>query len=264
MNTAGLSVAARTYDGTRTAAISGTGTRTGTIYSGDTVTLTQGTLTGLYDSANAGLRTVTVGGFSLSGASAGNYSLAPVQLAATLAQAPLTVQGLFVQDKVYDRTTTATLVGSTGTSLATSTVTLGGIVGSDDVRLLNVASQTAVFADANAATNISVGLTSAAPLSLTGAAAANYVLTAPVLKGNITPATLTVTGGITAQSRAYDGTTNATRRKAADADGFGDRQRPVPEHRQSRQLHPGRQPGDDGHDPGHPVGHRPVLQDPGL
>ena len=36
------------------------------------------------------------------------------------------------------------------------------------------------------------------------------MLTAPVLKGNITPATLTVTGGITAQSRAYDGTTNAT------------------------------------------------------
>jgi hypothetical protein len=46
-------------------------------------------------------------------------------------------------------------------------------------------------------------------LALGGADAGNYTLSVPILNANITPAPLTV-AGITAASKVYDGTTNAT------------------------------------------------------
>ena len=65
---------------------------------------------------------------------------------------------------------------------------------------------TSTFADANAGSGKSVSISG---LSLTGSAAGNYSLTQPTATANIASAGLTVTG-ITAASKVYDGTMNAT------------------------------------------------------
>jgi hypothetical protein len=81
-------------------------------------------------------------------------------------------------NKVYDGTTAATLTG-----------TLNGIVGSDNVSF----NPNGTFASANASTGIVV------TASLTGTAAGNYTLSG--LTANITPAPLTITVG--AKSKTY-------------------------------------------------------------
>src|SRR5262249_61770976 len=67
--------------------------------------------TATFPSANVGTGiAVAVTGLTLSGAQSGNYTLAqPTGLAASITPAPLTVTGSTAIDKVYDRTTAATL-----------------------------------------------------------------------------------------------------------------------------------------------------------
>ena len=71
---------------------------------------------------------------------------------------------------------------------------------------LDASGATGTFDDKNVGTGKTVTVSG---LSLTGADAGNYVLTAPTTTANITAATLTVTG-ITASDKVYDGTTDAT------------------------------------------------------
>ena len=97
-------------------------------------------------------------------------------------------------DKVYDGNTTAT-----------ATSTLSGMVNGETAVALSV---TAVFASANASsTAIDVTATKG---SLTGDAAANYVVTqeTATTTADITPKT--ITGSITAADKDYDGNTSAT------------------------------------------------------
>ncbi|PXW14972.1 YDG domain-containing protein, partial [Paraburkholderia caballeronis] len=130
---------------------------------------------------------------TLAGTDAGNYVLQqPAHLSGNITPATLTVSGTTVADKVYDGTTSATLNGGS----------LSGLFGSDAVAL----SQSGTFATKNVGTNIAVTTADA----LSGADAGNYVLQQPIgLAGNITPATLTVSG-TTVAGKVYDGTTSAT------------------------------------------------------
>ena len=112
----------------------------------------------------------------------------------TITPTALIVTGLAAQDKTYDGTTNATLVGAPA---------LSGALAGDDVSLAGT--PTGAFADKTVETGKTVNVTG---LSLSGAAAGNYTLTPPALSADITAAALTATG-ITADNKTYDGTTGA-------------------------------------------------------
>jgi hypothetical protein len=155
----------RGYDGTLTA----TGTTGGLTLVGvtapDEVTIAAVTLA-FQDAGVGSAKPVVITGVTLGGAEAARYDVslvgAPTATASITAR-PLTVGGSFtVADRTFDGTTTATI--------ATSALTVVGVVGSDDVALTGV---TAAFADADVGADKPVTLSGA---SLTGAAAANYAL----------------------------------------------------------------------------------------
>ena len=125
----------------------------------------------------------------------GDYVLTFVPNYFTITQAgPLTITGLTAQNKPYDGTLTDPITG---------TPVLNGIIGTDDVTLTGTPVGT--FSDKNAGTGLSVTVSG---LSLTGTAATNYTLSLPTLSADITK--LPITANITADSRTYDGNTNAT------------------------------------------------------
>jgi len=100
----GLTVTDKIYDGTTTASVSGvaqlqsseaagfgTGS-SGKPYSGDDVSLSGGLASASFSNPNVGSsKTVTVSGFSLSGADAGNYSVGSATTSAAIDKAHLTV-----------------------------------------------------------------------------------------------------------------------------------------------------------------------------
>ena len=179
---AGAIASNKTYDGTTTATITG-GTLTGVV-SPDVVSVSS---TGTFASASVGTGiTVTL---ALTGANAGNYTLTQPGITANITTKTLTVTGATASNKVYDRTTTATITGGT----------LAGVVSPDVVSI----SATGTFASANVGTGIAVTLT------LTGANAGNYTLTQPGITANITAKALTLPGAA-AGNKVYDGTTLAT------------------------------------------------------
>ncbi len=106
---------------------------------------------------------------------------------------PLTVTNAVAQDKVYDGTDVAQIVGAT----------LVGKVGSDDVTLANAT--TGTFSQANIGSNLVV---TTAPMTITGTGIGNYTLVQPTLVARISVKGLTVTNAV-AQDKAYDGTTLA-------------------------------------------------------
>jgi hypothetical protein len=110
----------------------------------------------------------------------------------------LTVSGLTISNKVYNRTTAA--------ALNTNGYALNTVIGGDAVTLATNG-YTATFASSNVANGISVTVTG---LSLSGAQAGNYTLTQPTgLTANITPLGLTVSG-LTINNKVYNGTAAAT------------------------------------------------------
>jgi hypothetical protein len=129
---------------------------------------------------------------SVSGGGATTQNVATSASGNTVGQKELTVTGLTFQDKVYDRTTTAS---------ATGTAALSGVVGSDDVTLGGTPSYS--FATATVGNSKAVSTTG---YSLSGAASGNYSLTQASGTASITALGLTVTGA-TATDRAFNATT---------------------------------------------------------
>ena len=195
LTVSGLTASNKVYDTLTTDTLVGTATIT-TALGGDVVSVS-GTATGSFADKNVGTaKAVTLTGLSLTGADAGNYTLALQSgLTANITPASLTVSGLTASNKVYDTLTTDTLVGT-----ATITTALGG----DVVSVSGTA--TGSFADKNVGTAKAVTLTG---LSLTGADAGNYTLALQSgLTANITPASLTASL-VGTVSKVYDGTTTA-------------------------------------------------------
>src|SRR5262249_21193477 len=184
----------RVYDGSTSATVTLTDDRV----AGDT--LTQSFVLARFSDANVGTgKTVTVSSIAISGADAGNYTLANTNASTTadIAAKGLTVSGITAIDKAYDGTTTATL--------NTANAKLVGVVGNDAVSLVT-SGATGAFAD----TKIGPGKTvQVSGLTLSGAAAGNYPLPQPTATANITKKALTVTG-VTADDRVYDSGTGAT------------------------------------------------------
>ncbi|QWD00837.1 hypothetical protein G6726_02230 [Polynucleobacter paneuropaeus] len=138
----------------------------------------------------------------------------------TITPAPLTISGgLTANNKVYDTTNAAT-IGVTGNQ------TLAGVLGTDAVTVSSTGPYTgATFTQSNVGSGLTVtpattssvingaSYTTMAGVTLGGAAAGNYYVTGvgpQTLTANITPAPLTISSGLTANNKAYDGTTAAT------------------------------------------------------
>ncbi|WP_017461806.1 YDG domain-containing protein [Dyella ginsengisoli] len=191
----GLTAASKVYDGTTATSVTSWGNLIGIVGS-DAVSLVASSTTANFGDANAGTgKTVTVGGLSLSGSAAGNYTLLGTQTTrADITPKALTLSGLTAASKVYDGTTTTSV---------TTWGSLTGIVGSDAVSLVD-SGASAAFADANAGTGKTVTV---GGLALGGSAAGNYTLLgAQTTTADITPKALTLSG-LTAASKVYDGTT---------------------------------------------------------
>ncbi|QJX48210.1 T9SS type A sorting domain-containing protein [Hymenobacter taeanensis] len=188
-----VTVSNKVYDAGTTATIL-TRSVTGKVGSED-VTLTGGTAA-FADKVVANGKTVTVTGLGLTGAAAGNYSLASATTTATanITTATLTPSFTTTATREYDATTAAAIVERN----------LAGVLSTDAV---NITGGTASFADKNVGTGKTV---TASGFSLTGADATNYVLsaTSPTTTAGITAKPLTV-AGLAASSKAYDGTAAA-------------------------------------------------------
>ncbi|MEI8086065.1 MAG: YDG domain-containing protein [Paludibacter sp.] len=172
----------------------GTGTSSdGKPYTSDVVSIT-GTPVGTYNTKDvATAATVTFSGLSLTGVNAGNYSLTIQSPAsATITAKGLTVTNAAVTSKTYTGTNNATITGAT----------LSGVISPDAVTLV-AGSNT--FNSVNVATGIGVTTN----FSLTGTDNGNYSISQPTLTGNITVASLTITG-LTGTAKVYDGSTSAS------------------------------------------------------
>ncbi|WP_433693495.1 YDG domain-containing protein [Herbaspirillum seropedicae] len=200
----GISASDKTYDATTTATL--TGVASVAALGSDVVSVSGGV--GTFSDKNAGSnKAVTVTGYTLGGADAGNYNvIQPTGLTATINKASLTVGGLSAADKTYDTTTVATLTG-------TATV---AALGSDVVSLTGTG--VGAFANKNAGANKAVLVSG---YSLTGSDASNYNIVQPSgLSATINKADLHVTG-ISAADKTYDATTAATLSGAASVSALG-------------------------------------------
>ena len=185
----GVTANSKVYDGTTAATLGGTAAVTA--LGGDVVTL-GGSGVGVFANKNVGVgKAVTVSGYTISGADAGNYNIIqPVGLTADITALALSLSGTPVTtNKVYDGKTTDIISGAT----------LAGVVSGDTVNLGGL------FADKN------VGVGKAVSLTLTGTDAHNYSIT-PVggLSADITALALSISGTPAGVNKVYDGKTTDT------------------------------------------------------
>ena len=145
----------------------------------------------------SGNKTVTASGVTVNdGNSGGNYLVSYANnTSSSITPLSLSVNGLSVNNKVYDASTDATLASAGSVSaLGADVVTLGG-------------SALASFVDKNVGTGQNVLVSG---LGLSGFDAGNYRLaTSLTATADITPYALTITG-LTANNKVYDATTAAT------------------------------------------------------
>ena len=193
----GITAAGRTYDATTSATVDTSAAALVGVIGADAVTLGTGSAAGAFLTKTAAPnKTVQVSGLTISGADSANYSLTQPTATATIAAKNLTVSGVTAQDKVYDRSTSATV--------GTGSASLVGVV-SGDAAALDTSSVTGTFA------NDSVGAGKTVTVSgvgLSGADAPNYTVTQPTATAAITAMALAVSGAV-AQDKPYDGTTTA-------------------------------------------------------
>src|SRR6185369_5808855 len=129
---------------------------------------------GAFASAAVGTsKTVTVSGVTIGGADSGNYSLSQPTTTADITGKSLTVSGVTASNKVYDRTTAATI--------DTSSAALVGVEPGDTVSLV-VGSASGTFLTATVGLSKVVTI---AGLAHAGPAAANYTLTQPTAAADI-------------------------------------------------------------------------------
>jgi trimeric autotransporter adhesin len=189
----GLTALDKTYDGTTTASL--TGTAVAEPLGADQVTVT-GVPTAVFSSAHAGTAVpVMVANLSLSGADAGNYSVAAITgVSANIDPAPLTAS-VNAFTKVYD-----------GSTQAAPSLVLSGWVGNDS-HLAVQAAATLNSKDVLTATQLLVDSVSLSD-GVHGELASNYSLSAGQTgSATVTPAALTASA--TAPNKVYDGNTTA-------------------------------------------------------
>lgn len=192
-----VTAANKIYDGTTTAILN-TASLSGVV-SGDIVVLNSAGATAVFANKNVGTgKPVTVSGYTISGADAGNYSLTqPGPLSANITAKGLTILNVTANDKIYDGNTTA--------SLNTGPAALSGVIAGDDITL-NIGGATGAFASKTVANNKPVTVTG---ITISGADAGNYTLAQPAgLTADITAKSLTI-NNVLANNKVYNGNTIA-------------------------------------------------------
>ena len=187
----------RVYDATTSVALDTTGAALAGVVGGDAVSLNLATATGTLANKNVGVnKAVAVGGLTLNGADAGNYTVSDASGAtATIAQRAITSNGFTGVDRVYNGTTTVAVNGSAAG--------LTGVLGGDVVSVA-AGGATGTVANKNVGNGKAVTVTG---VVLAGTDAGNYtVADASNATANITPLGITSTG-ITGVDRTYDATT---------------------------------------------------------
>ena len=186
--TVSATAVSKVYDGTTADTVTLTDNRV----AGDALTDADASASFADKNVGAG-KIVTGSGITITGADAGNYSLASTTATTTANITPraLTVSATGV-NKVYD-----------GTTAAAVTLTDNRVAGDS----FTDADSSATFSDKNVGTGKTVTV---AGITITGPDAGNYSLagTTATTIANITPRTLTVSA--TGVNKAYDGTTAAT------------------------------------------------------
>ena len=120
LTVSGVTAATKVYDGTTNAQMNGPAILNGAV-SGDNVSLVTGGVSAAFASSNVGTNlAVMVSGYAITGADAGNYTLAdPTNVAANITAAPLTITAV-ANTKTYDGATNALAIP-----------TVSGLQGSD-------------------------------------------------------------------------------------------------------------------------------------
>jgi hypothetical protein len=197
LTVSGITASNKIYDDTNTATLV-IGTITTNKVGSDAVTVNTASATGTFaDKNKADGITVQVAGVSISGAKAGNYNLLQPTTTANISARPVTVTGITVTTKEYDRTTAATL--------GYGSAAINNGAGNDQLTL-STGSVVSTFNDKTAAAGKAVTVSG---LAVSGAESANYSVTQPTsLTGEITAKAVTVLS-LTATNKTYNGTTAA-------------------------------------------------------
>jgi len=189
----GLSANNKVYDATANATIATLGTLNG-VLGFDDVQVGTSAVTGTFSDKNVGNgKTVTLTGFTMGGAEAGNYKIGSATTTANITPKALTVSGLSVAaSKVYDGTTTAAPLGTANLQDAiaagTGSSSDGKAYSADSIGITGTPVGTYNSKDVATAANVSI-----TGLTLTNNTLGNYVLTAPTpLAATITPKDLTI------------------------------------------------------------------------
>ena len=174
----GVGASNKVYDATNAASL--TGVASVTPIGSDQVAV-MGIGNGVFANKNVGIgKIVTVSGFSLTGADAGNYAIVqPTNLLADVTAAPLAITGVTASDKPYDATTVATLDGTANVvPLGNDQVAVGG-------------APVGMFVDPAVGAGKPVIVSG---FTLSGADAANYALVQPAtITADITAGTIAMT-----------------------------------------------------------------------
>ena len=200
LSVTGITASNKAYDGTTGATLNtGAATLTGQGLTGSDVTLNASSVSGAFLDPNAGTnKTVQVTGLTLNGTDAGNYVLTQPTTTANITALGVTVSsGLSANNKAYDGTANATLTSNN--------VVLAGVLAGDAGNVVLVTNgYVANFNNGSAGNGKPVTVSG---LSLGGSASGNYSLTQPTgLSANITALGVTVSSGLSANNKAYDGT----------------------------------------------------------
>jgi hypothetical protein len=144
----------------------------------------------------SGTPTVGIGTYNIDISATDGVGTDTKTLVLTITAKNLTISGVAADNKVYDRTLTATLSG---------TPALVGVVGADDVAISGT--PLPLFGDVIVGTTKPVTVTG---YTLSGIEAINYTVSQPTgLSADITPRPLAVSGAV-ANNKVYNGTTAAT------------------------------------------------------
>ncbi|MHA7128113.1 MBG domain-containing protein [Algoriphagus namhaensis] len=189
----GLSGQDRDYDGTTEAQVTGIAALAGVLGADDVVL--GGSPNFVFENKNAGPSVkIVVSGYTITGEDASNYSLEqPAGLKANIGRIPLTLIGLSAEDKSYDGTQAAKLVG---------TAAFEGLISGDEVVISSTPEYS--FSQVGVGTDISVTTFDCVGFEIGGADANNYYLdnNYPEFRASILPKGLTITAD-EGQSKIY-------------------------------------------------------------
>ena len=187
----GITAANKTYDGNTNAAVSVTNAVFNGMVADDQLTVAS---TGVFSDKNAAIGKTVALKNTLGGADLGNYIVADqASTSADISKKAITLTGITAANKTYDGNTSAT-VSVTG-------AVFNGMVGDDQLSVTS----TGAFSDKNAA----IGKTVALKNTLGGADLGNYTITDQAsTRADIARLNLHVSG-MTADSKVYDGNTQA-------------------------------------------------------